>query len=294
MAMERTSMGQAFVDSEEFRSYTGHGQSGRFEIEGYLDMRAAITTASLAIPHFVISPIETTFRSQLLEVVGKVTVSSGTVDWVEVGADPVAAVVTEGSAKPEATFTMTPQTAALQTIAHWVQITRQALEDATLHPVVDRVEAAARSARQSRSGHGRGTRRRHVAGGDRGRHVEVDPCRDRQGRSGRVQPERRRPQPDRLRELGHHRGVGLEQRPGSPVDVLGFAGGAGVVDHRRDGDWSATSRRGPPCSTVVSPTCSSPTRTPSLFISNILVILAEARLKSAVTEPLAICECTVA
>ena len=32
----------------------------------------------------------------------------------------------------------------------------------------------------------------------------------------------------------------------------------------------------------------------SLFISNILVILAEARLKSAVTEPLAICECTEA
>jgi hypothetical protein len=30
----------------------------------------------------------------------------------------------------------------------------------------------------------------------------------------------------------------------------------------------------------------------SLFISNILVILAEARLKSAVTAPLALCECS--
>jgi hypothetical protein len=30
----------------------------------------------------------------------------------------------------------------------------------------------------------------------------------------------------------------------------------------------------------------------SLFISNILVILAEARLKSAVTEGLALCECS--
>ena len=58
------------------------------------------------------------------------TVSSGVVDWVEVGADPVAAVVAEGAAKPEATFTMTPKTAALDTIAHWVQITRQALDDA--------------------------------------------------------------------------------------------------------------------------------------------------------------------
>ena len=67
----------------------------------------------------------------LLEVCGRVTVSSGVVDWVEVGADPVAAVVAEGAAKPEAAFTMTAKTSALDTLAHWVQITRQALDDAS-------------------------------------------------------------------------------------------------------------------------------------------------------------------
>ena len=94
-------------------------------------MRAAITTANLSIPHFVLPPVEYTTTAPLLEVVGHVMVSSGVVDWVEIGGDPVAAVVPEGTAKPEAAFTVTPKTAALDTIAHWVQITRQALEDAT-------------------------------------------------------------------------------------------------------------------------------------------------------------------
>jgi HK97 family phage major capsid protein len=52
------------------------------------------------------------------------------VEWVQVGADPVAAVVAEGAAKPEATLSWTPASATLDTLAHWVQITRQALSDA--------------------------------------------------------------------------------------------------------------------------------------------------------------------
>jgi HK97 family phage major capsid protein len=38
-------------------------------------------------------------------------------------------VVPEGTLKPEATLTFTPHNAALDTIAHWKAITRQALED---------------------------------------------------------------------------------------------------------------------------------------------------------------------
>ena len=130
-ALETTTWGQAFVESEQFREYNGHGQSGRFELEGYLELRAPITTANLYVPHFVLPPVEYTTRAPLLEIVGHVMVSSGVVDWVEVGGDPTAAVVPEGTAKPEAAFTVTPRSAALDTIAHWVQITRQALEDAS-------------------------------------------------------------------------------------------------------------------------------------------------------------------
>ena len=129
--LETTSWGQQFVDSEQFRSYRGVGSSGRFEIDGFLEERAAITTTSLAIPHFVFPPVEATSRAPLLAVCNRVTVSSGVIDWVEVGADPVAAVVAEGTAKPEAAITLTAKTASLDTLAHFVQITRQALEDAS-------------------------------------------------------------------------------------------------------------------------------------------------------------------
>jgi HK97 family phage major capsid protein len=129
--METTSPEQAFVESDAFRSYAGHGTSGRVPIDNYLEFRAAITTANLAIPHYVHTPVEQTFSPQIAPLVNVVRVSSGVVDWTVIGADPTAAVVAEGTAKPEATATFTPATAALDTIAHWYQITRQALEDAT-------------------------------------------------------------------------------------------------------------------------------------------------------------------
>ena len=95
-----------------------------------LEQRALITTAGLAIQPFVWANPTNQPPMPLLDVVNHVRVSSGVVEWVETGADPVAAVVAEGTAKPEATLTFTPKTSTLDTIAHWVQITRQALADA--------------------------------------------------------------------------------------------------------------------------------------------------------------------
>jgi len=129
--LETTSPGEAFTESEQFRAYQGHGTSGRVQIADYLELRAAITTANLAIPHFIAAPVEQTFTSVLLGMVSVVRVSAGVVDWVEIGPDPTAAVVAEGAAKPEATVTFTPKTSSLDTIAHWISITRQALDDAS-------------------------------------------------------------------------------------------------------------------------------------------------------------------
>lgn len=129
--LETTDPYQAFVESDEFRSYNGHGSSARFQIADYLEMRAAITTANLAIPHFIAAPVEQTFQSVLMSMVEVVRVSAGVVDWVEIGPDPTAVITAEGAAKTEAAVTFTPKTAALDTIAHWLQITRQALDDAT-------------------------------------------------------------------------------------------------------------------------------------------------------------------
>ena len=260
MTMERTSWGQAFVESEQFRSYNGHGQSGRVEIEGYLETRAAITTASLSIPHFVIPPIETTFRSQLLEVVGKVTVSAGVVDWVEVGADPVAAVVAEGAAKPEATFTMTPRTAALETIAHWVQITRQALEDAPyMRSLVEgklrrgllaKAEADMAAALVAAT-------LPTATGADLSTAIRVG--------IGTVESAGYNPNAVVLNPADYAAldvASAAVVNPGSGAPV---SGGCGSCRHRRSRPGrhsSATSPLGPPCSTGESPTCSCRTRMP--------------------------------
>jgi HK97 family phage major capsid protein len=133
--LETTSPGQAFIESEQFRSYPGRGIGQTFPIENFLPLgleeRALITTANLAIQPYVMAPVEQRVATPFLDVINVVRVSSGSVSWVVVGPDPVAAVVAEGAAKPEATVTFTPASAALDTIAHWVQITRQALDDAS-------------------------------------------------------------------------------------------------------------------------------------------------------------------
>ena len=128
------SAGQAFVDSDEFRSYPGRGQGRAFEIADYtgLEQRALVTTSTLAIPNMVLPPrVQDINIPPLLSVVDVVSTSAGVVEWVTVSGDPQAVVTPEGTAKTEATLTFTPTSAPLDTLAHWVQITRQALEDAS-------------------------------------------------------------------------------------------------------------------------------------------------------------------
>lgn len=132
--IERTSFGQAFVESEQFRSYTGRGQSGVVELTDFMphQQRAAIMTTDLSIPNYVLPPrIQDITIPPMLTVVDVVGVSAGTVEWVVVSGDPQAVVTAEGAAKTEAVLTFTPVSAPLDTLAHWTQITRQALEDAT-------------------------------------------------------------------------------------------------------------------------------------------------------------------
>ncbi|HKV67686.1 MAG TPA: phage major capsid protein [Gaiellales bacterium] len=128
------SAGQLFVESAEFRGYNGRGRSGVVELTDYVPIgeRAPITTADLAIPNYVLPPRQQDIViPPMLQIVDVVNVTGGVVEWVTVTGDPQAAVVPEGTAKPEAVLTFTPTSAPLDTLAHWSQITRQALDDAT-------------------------------------------------------------------------------------------------------------------------------------------------------------------
>lgn len=125
------SPGQGFVESACFTEYRGAGTGMRYEVEDFLQLRAPIMTSDLNIQPFQWSgPPQPVVPTPLLDVIGRVQVSNGAIEYVLEGPDPEAQVVAEGAPKPEATITFTPKTATLETLAHWIQITRQALEDA--------------------------------------------------------------------------------------------------------------------------------------------------------------------
>lgn len=123
------SWGQLFTQSPQFKNYDGTGSSGRVEVPGIFE-RAPIDTTFLDVPPSFFAPQPWTMATPLLDAVGRETVSSGNVEWVIwPGSYPLAAVVAEGSLKPEASMAPTTQSGTLDTLAHYKGITRQALED---------------------------------------------------------------------------------------------------------------------------------------------------------------------
>jgi len=125
--------GDVFVDSDAFKTYMGTGASQRVNVPTPLAERAAIDVGSWpgTIPPYVYTPPAYTALTPVLDVVGKVTTGSNSVEWIKWVPNPqdAASIVAEGALKPEANMTATPQTDTLDTYAHWKAITRQALED---------------------------------------------------------------------------------------------------------------------------------------------------------------------
>lgn len=122
------SVGEQFVTSDAFRNYNGRGSSGEVLIEGFLETRAAITTDTVDVPPYLFTQTGYQLTTPLLNAIGRVTVTSGSVEWFTWGGSN-AQEVAEGALKPEADITPTPHTSSLVTYAHWKAITRQALED---------------------------------------------------------------------------------------------------------------------------------------------------------------------
>ena len=125
------SWGDRFVSSNEFRAYGGVGHSGRVDMGGLFEQRAAIDTSFVHVPPYVFAPgASWTMTTPLLDAMGKQRVSTGSIEWYTYpGSYPLAGVVAEGALKPEADVVPTLHNASLNTYAHWKAITRQALED---------------------------------------------------------------------------------------------------------------------------------------------------------------------
>jgi HK97 family phage major capsid protein len=122
--------GSLFTESAEFRAYDGHGSTGRVAVPG-LFTRAPITSGGIGglppVPQTV-NIGQPSITTPLLDAVGHITTNQMSVQWLKTGkAFPLAAVVAEAAAKPEADFTLDTETGTLQTYAHGKPITRQAL-----------------------------------------------------------------------------------------------------------------------------------------------------------------------
>jgi HK97 family phage major capsid protein len=138
---EPAGWGESFVSSDAFANYPGAGTSQRVEMAGVYEQRAATldrmqtrapvdTGDGIGVPYIYTPPVPN-FPTPLLSVCGHITVLGNAVSWVQWTPEPppAAGVVAEGALKPEMALTATPTSDTLDTIAHWKEITRQALED---------------------------------------------------------------------------------------------------------------------------------------------------------------------
>ena len=290
--VETRSIGEMFVNSEEFTSYAGRGSSRPVEFAGFLESRAAITTADLAIPAHVYTPGTPTFTAPLLNVIGREVVSSGNVEFVTWGEVSPAPVVAEGALKPEATLVPVPGNLPLSTFAHFKPITRQALEDAP------RIQSIIESA--LRQGLARGlsdaavavlnaeTGFTPVAGADLSSGIRVA--------IGEVQaagfnPNAALMDPGDFAALDISTAAGANNGPNgynsywgvTPVPVPGIASGTAYVgDFKEALTWFDRNKSG----VFISDSHA------DNFIRNILVILAETRAAFASTNPAAAAKVT--
>lgn len=146
---ERKSLGQAFVDSDEYREYKSsefHQASRSFAVGGSLgatQTKTTITGASLGntpaylyevdrFAEYVRDPERMTFVRELLPTFG---VSTGAVEFVReasytTNADTVPEyAATDSGNKPESAITFEIVTTPIRTIAHYIPVTRQIVDD---------------------------------------------------------------------------------------------------------------------------------------------------------------------
>lgn len=144
--------GRRFVQSEAFLEYRGRGFNGvshgvEFSdfIDDEMERRALLSggdgvytgTGAGALQRPPLQPWVAALNPdrvpRVMNVVGKGTTENSSVDFAQdtsaAGAGGVAAETGEGVIKPETALTFTQKTAPVRTVAHYIPVTRQALDD---------------------------------------------------------------------------------------------------------------------------------------------------------------------
>lgn len=139
---DHRSLGQRYVESEEFRGYDGRGKAVMnaemsLRAVGNVTLGSATSAGALVVPDRLsrIGRDRLDRRVFLADLLPHIPVGSGTAEYVQdttpsANMDDVTAEVAEAAAKPQADVTLAVVTEPTPTIAAWVNITRQAAKHA--------------------------------------------------------------------------------------------------------------------------------------------------------------------
>ncbi len=157
-AMDYRSLGARYADSDEFRAYQRHpgGKGQEFSVGSFYhrdsplagqphmspqEVRALVATGALPVDMILPQQVPGVFRGNeaplnMRDVLinGRTTsdaiVFMRELVFTNAAAETAQATVVGDGAKPESTITFEQQSAPVVTIAHWIPITRQTIEDA--------------------------------------------------------------------------------------------------------------------------------------------------------------------
>lgn len=122
------SWGAQFIKNANYDSFVKNGARGRVAVEVKNTITNAIgNTFSERVPGVVPGA----FRVFTIEdLITAIPCTSNAIDWVQENVFTNGAAETaEGTAKPQSSITFTPKNMPVQTVAHWIKITKQLAQD---------------------------------------------------------------------------------------------------------------------------------------------------------------------
>lgn len=132
-APEVRTLGQIFVDSVVTEA-RANALNGSYSVEVAGEVRSLIDTAGWPIQPTRLPGIQTQATKdrplRIVDLIDRRPLGTNVIEWIEeTTLTNNAAETTEGSGKPESTFSLTQKSGTAATIAHFLNVTRQAAED---------------------------------------------------------------------------------------------------------------------------------------------------------------------
>lgn len=130
------SLGESFATSDEFKAFAeGRTSKARLEIKNTITGQSgspAANSDTIVAPQRQVGIVAGAFRNlRIRDIMPSGTTSSNLVEYTrELAFTNAAAETAEGATKPEATLTFELASAPVKTIAHWLKLSKQVMDDA--------------------------------------------------------------------------------------------------------------------------------------------------------------------